>query len=532
VLPRTLLLACLGVGLGAVWFAARAHLRGLERSLEANEARALRADLKERAGVEAEALRARLRDLPPLATYDADGRLQRPAPPATARPYRAPDGTVTALYLGKGDFERALDYAATSAERAAVFLRRGVVERDPALVEKALAEEAFRGTDLWYRARLAHSRLRREEPDAAWVDDVSALLGGSSDAFAKALLEEAGIRPVLDRETRAALAALRPRPGVTIDDGSVRSVVEKGDALVLRSLPRAALDLGAGPVAVPLPEPVGGLAVRGRVDEAAVAARLAEERWKTVLFYGFAALTLVVGTAYAIVAIGRAQRLANAKSDFIANVTHELRTPIANIRLFAESLRDGRVRAGDAPEFVDTILAESGRLESLVEGLLHAARGPRLDLGVLDPRGLVEEAAARWRPRLEREGFALDVRAPALPGVRGDREALLRALSNLLDNARKYAAKNRRIEFSGAAANGTVRLAVRDHGPGIPVAERERVLQPFVRLEDADRKATSGTGLGLSLVVACAEAHGGRVEVEGGEGARVTIVLPVAEEPA
>jgi signal transduction histidine kinase len=151
----------------------------------------------------------------------------------------------------------------------------------------------------------------------------------------------------------------------------------------------------------------------------------------------------------------------------------------------------------------------------------------------LDPAALLRETAARWDARLSRDGCTLAVEAPSLPPVRGDREALLRALGNLVDNARKYARADRRIELSGAAANGSVKLTVRDHGPGIPVRHRDQVLQPFTRLERADRKETPGTGLGLSLVVACMEAHGGRVEIGTGAdgGAAVTLVLP-AEETA
>ena len=145
---------------------------------------------------------------------------------------------------------------------------------------------------------------------------------------------------------------------------------------------------------------------------------------------------------------------------------------------------------------------------------------------------LLTDAEARWRPRLEREGFSLDAASGPLPAVEGDRDALQRALDNLIDNARKYGRRDPRIEIGGASLNGHVHLTVRDYGAGIPAGDRARVLEPFTRLESADRKETSGTGLGLSLVAAAMEAHGGRVQLESadGGGTVATLVLPVSKE--
>jgi signal transduction histidine kinase len=152
-------------------------------------------------------------------------------------------------------------------------------------------------------------------------------------------------------------------------------------------------------------------------------------------------------------------------------------------------------------------------------------------MGAVDGARLLRETAEGWRPRLEREGFELAVETTELP-LRADAEALRRALDNLVDNARKYSGEDRRIELGGTIRDGEAWLTVRDHGPGIPVGERSRVLQPFHRLESADRKETAGTGLGLSLVVATMEAHGGRVEIESGgdQGACVSLVLPLESE--
>jgi signal transduction histidine kinase len=523
-LPRLLLLLCLAVGLLAIAYAAAAHAREALGAASRAEERALRAELRERARRLAAELDAELRAAPPAATYDALGRLLRPAPPADARPFPAP-----VPWPASATIDAALADGGTGAARAVALVRKGVAEGDAALLDEALKDPALDGTDLSYLVRYEAFRLRDAHPDDLWVDDVSALLDGPSDRLGRMLLAAAGATPRVPRAERARLAALDPRPGVFQGDGAICRVTEEGGGFVLRRVD--AEGLGRGPVPEPLPDPFGAIAVRGEVDALAVRARLAADRRRLYALYGLAALILVVGTAYAYVAIGRAARLARAKSDFVANITHELKTPLANIRLYGETIRDGRA-GGEASEFVRTILDEAARLDVLVEGLLHVARGPRLSFERLDAGALLAEAEARWRPRLEREGFRFDVLAPPLPAVRGDREALLRALGNLLDNARKYAGTERRVELLGAASNGSVKLTVRDRGPGIPLPERARVLRPFVRLEAADRKETPGAGLGLSLAVSCMEAHGGRVEIEGGPlgGAAVSLVLP-AEQP-
>ncbi len=479
-LPRLLLLLCLGVGLLAVAYAAAAHVREAEASASRVEERDLRADLRERGRRLAMDLDERLRAALPIAVYDAQGDLLRPAPPAEASPFPAP------IPFPAGAIDALLADAPRGPARALALLRKGTASGDPALLDEAAAEGGLH--ELGYLARLEAFRLRGLPPDEAWIDDVSALLGGPSDALGRLLLARAGAAPGVPRDERARLAALRPRPGVFVETGFVCRVTDDL-ALVRVPLP----DLGAGPVPEPLPDPFATIVLRGTPG-----GRVPTRLGRLYALYGLAALFLAIGTAYAYVAIGRAERLARAKSDFVQNITHELKTPLANIRLYGESLRDGRAPA----EWVQTILDEAARLDALVEGLLHVARGPRLRFERLDPRALAAEAEARWRARL---GPSLHVAVPELPAVRGDREALLRALGNLLDTARKYGAG--RVELSGAAENGSVRLTVSDRGPGIPAADRERVLQPFVRLhQDAP-----GAGLGLSLAVSCMEAHGGRV---------------------
>jgi len=522
-----LLLVCLAVGLVVVVSAASAQLRDLEDSLRENERRAAMAELREQAGERTRWLASQLSEGTPLATYSKDGQLLRPAPTAEVRAYEPPEHSVALVHLERGDMKEAWRAARTSEERVRVLLARG----DPASLMQALDEPALKGTDLACMTRLQLFALRKRPPDRNWIDDVSALIGGPSDRFARALLRQAGVAPLGSPLQRQLLAGLTPRPDtVFIDRGYVYKAIPQGDGLELRRWRQQ--DFGDGDLVVALADPFSMVRVLGNIDEERVLAKARRQKPRVILMYSGAALLLIVGTVYAYLAISRAFRLTAAKSNFVANVTHELKTPLANIRLYAETLRAGRVRPGDEAEFLDTILDEGLRLESLIEGLLHAARGPRLEMTPLDPAALLREAAARWQPRLEQEGYVLTSETPELPTVRGDRAALLRAIDNLLDNARKYGRDDKRVELTGSTTNGHVRLIVRDHGSGIPVGDRERVLRPFARLESADRKETEGTGLGLSLVVTTMEAHGGRIELGrvAGGGTEAALVLPVLED--
>jgi signal transduction histidine kinase len=523
---QALLLLCLAVALAVVVYAAKAQLRDVEQTIRDGEQRAVLAELRQTAKERARELDDDLRFGPPVATYDRDGQLLRPAPLARARRFSVPGRTLTAVHLARGRIEEAERAAQTSAERVQVLLAKG----DEQSLVRVLDEPSAQGTELAYMVRLKLLQMRKQEPDEMWHDDVSALVGGPSERFAYSLLARVGMKPIGTPGDRILLAALTVRPGVFRSGGYLYRAEPLGDKLILRSW--ALRDFGDGELTVRLPAPYDAVEVHGSVDEAVVRKKAAEKRPRVILIYSGAALFLIVGTIYAYLAIGRSYRLADEKSDFVANVTHELKTPLANIRLYAETLRAGRVKtAEDRDDFLDTILEEGRRLEDLVEGLLHAARGPKLRMERLDPASLLRESADRWGPRLDREGFTLTTQCETLPEIRGDREALLRALDNLLDNARKYGQEDKRILLRGRADNGKVRLAVRDHGTGIPVGDRERVLKPFTRLESADRKETPGTGLGLSLVVSTMEAHGGRVDVgkAAGGGAEVTLVLPVEQ---
>jgi signal transduction histidine kinase len=199
---------------------------------------------------------------------------------------------------------------------------------------------------------------------------------------------------------------------------------------------------------------------------------------------------------------------AERRNNFVAAVTHELKTPLTSIRMYAEMLRDGLV-PGDAKraEYYRTITDESERLSRLIDNVLEFARLERgrreltLHAGPVAP--VLEEAAARLRTHAEREGFALELAVePGLPAVRFDRDALLQVLFNLVDNAMKYARGTgvRRVVLEARRAGDAVEVAVRDFGPGVAARHLSKIFEPFYRGEDELVRTTQGTGIGLALV--------------------------------
>ena len=210
---------------------------------------------------------------------------------------------------------------------------------------------------------------------------------------------------------------------------------------------------------------------------------------------------------------------AERRSNFVAAVSHELKTPLTAIRMYGEMLRDGMV-ASDVKrgEYYRHITAESERLSRLINNVLEFSRlekGTRdvtLVAGAVAP--VVHEVAELLRPHIEGEGFELRVVVePALPPVRYDRDALMQVLWNLVDNAVKYArdASPKRIDLCCRSHDGGVAVTVRDHGAGVPARHVGRIFEPFYRGENELTRRSKGTGLGLALVRGLVERMGARV---------------------
>jgi signal transduction histidine kinase len=255
------------------------------------------------------------------------------------------------------------------------------------------------------------------------------------------------------------------------------------------------------------------------------------------------ATLLVVAVVVGLVALYRmvavAVGFAERRSNFVAAVTHELKTPLTAIRMYGEMLRDGIVPSeAKRDEYHRHITAESERLSRLIDNVLEFSRLERnarpmeLVAGSIGP--VLAEAAAMLRPHVEHGGLSLRVAVDDdLPPVRFERDALLQIVVNLVDNAVKYAGARGPGEIVLTASRidgGRVALRVRDHGPGVPREHLGRVFEPFHRGEQELTRRTKGTGLGLALVRSLTEAMGGRVMGRNAAdgGFEVEVLLPDA----
>jgi signal transduction histidine kinase len=286
---------------------------------------------------------------------------------------------------------------------------------------------------------------------------------------------------------------------------------------------------------VPMVGPFEGYQVRVAATVSAPAAIADRLVAIEVTFIGLLALVLLGATFVGARYILRQIELVNAKTSFVSNVTHELKTPIAVIKLAVETIELGRYRGeSERDKYLRTITRESDRLAQLVDNILDFSRleaGQRLlHRSPLDLREVVNSAMDSFKLRLEDAGFQYEVLLPdQVPKVLGDNRALQHCLLNLLDNAVKYSRERKEVKVAVASQNGQVSLSVSDRGIGIPAEERERIFEKFARVETGLVHDVKGAGLGLSLVDMLVRAHHGRVEVNStpGEGSTFTILLPV-----
>ncbi|MFC1530320.1 ATP-binding protein [Gemmatimonadota bacterium] len=236
--------------------------------------------------------------------------------------------------------------------------------------------------------------------------------------------------------------------------------------------------------------------------------------------------------------IRRESQLSALRSQFVSNLTHELKTPLTSIRMFAETLASGRIKDSDShDEYLDTIVGESERLSRLLDNVLDFSKieqgSKHYRRESTDLAEIVKAAMRTVRYPFQQNGFQLHLHLEEdVPEVLLDADAIKQAVLNLLTNAMKYSGSSRRIDLEVFRSTGYVVVAVRDFGIGIALEDQERIFEKFQRVDSQDVNHVPGTGLGLTVVKHIIEAHGGSVRVESqpGEGSTFALYLPLEAE--
>jgi two-component system, OmpR family, sensor histidine kinase SenX3 len=231
------------------------------------------------------------------------------------------------------------------------------------------------------------------------------------------------------------------------------------------------------------------------------------------------------------------RRVEEVRRDFVANISHELKTPVGALALLAETIEDAADDAEAVRRFASKMRKESERLTYLVQDLITLSRiqaaEPVPDPHPADLDGVVAEALDRCRMKANARGITLASVGTRDLSVLGDDDLLVTALRNLLENAVAYSPERTRVVISTKrTADGYAELSVTDQGIGIPERDLERIFERFYRVDPARSRVTGGTGLGLAIVKHVTAAHNGRVTVRSveGEGSTFTLFIPLRNE--
>lgn len=288
--------------------------------------------------------------------------------------------------------------------------------------------------------------------------------------------------------------------------------------------------------------PVGGLLQDWqlvlRLEDQTLFAAAANQRINAYLLTGvLVVLVILILTLLIARAIGRQLRLTRLKNDLLATVSHELKTPLASMRLLVDTLLEtGIDDSSRVREYLHLIAKENVRLSRLVDNFLTFSRMEQnrqsFEKKQLSPAAVIQTAAESVSERFATAGCRFEVEVgPDLPLLLADHDALVTVLLNLLDNAYKYSNPPRHIVLRGYREKGLFCFAVRDNGIGLPTREAGKIFDRFYQVDQTLSRSESGTGLGLSIVQFIVSAHRGSVEVDSrpGEGSTFTVRLPPAD---
>ena len=376
-----------------------------------------------------------------------------------------------------------------------------------------------------------------------------AVLGGVSfdsqylkKDFFPQLLDEFTSQRFSDDPQRAQFHELAPQEIDEHRDQRLAMLVFPADAM--KSEPERPLAKSTGwngdgkpEVSQKLDDPFRGLALGIKFQ--GTTAQAIAQRWVTqsFLILGVLSVLMIGGLVLTYRSVNKQMALARLKSDFVSNVSHELRTPLALIRLYAETLELGRITTElKKHEYYSITRKESERLTALINNILDFSRieagRKEYDFRETDIAELVRNTLDSYRYQIEQHGFAFEEQIDtSIPSVRVDREAIARALVNLVNNALKYSDNEKFLGVRLYRDDCMLKLEVSDRGIGIDRNEQSRIFEKFYRTGDPLVHNTKGSGLGLSLVRHITQAHGGDVEVEStpGRGSKFTLKLPLVQ---
>jgi len=230
-----------------------------------------------------------------------------------------------------------------------------------------------------------------------------------------------------------------------------------------------------------------------------------------------------------------AQRVHEVRRDFVANISHELKTPIGALSLLSEAVMEAKDDSESVTKFASRMQIEAKRLTDLVQEIIQLSRvqdsDPLHEAEVLLASDLIKEALDQCRTTADARKISLFFQESKDTYIQGDHDQMTMAVNNLIENAVNYSPQGTKVSVSTSAENGIISIAVSDQGIGIPEAEIERIFERFYRVDPARSRETGGTGLGLSIVKHIVTKHGGEISVWSSEnvGSTFTIRLPIHE---
>ena len=458
--------------------------------------------------------------------------------------------------------EQSRALAAMAAEKVSLVLRRSEDEflsrleslLDSGGLEPSTIDALLESAPLIRRLAIFDQRGERLYPMAWSADDAAILAGGPPDVRA-GLWERGGRREFVAGDDVVVVTVLRPRQGVPVlvawtrdTDVLRRQVLARTlgaleaptiaavfDHRARRVYSRLSIDGAEQVTDIPFPDTLPGWSVA--LYQPAGAGPGPAIRRQLMLFtaaFGVLIAIIVVGAVATWRLTRRETEMAQLKSDFVANVSHDLKTPLSVIRMFGETLEMGRVTTdAQRREYYRVITRESERLSRLIDNVLDFSRiegGRRtyqMARAPIEP--VVHRTVDAFAHPLREQGFKVEMHVdPDLPEVSMDAAAVEQALANLVDNAIKYSAERRSVRVEAGRLEGGVAITVADEGIGIPRDEQARIFEKFYRVGRSETQGRRGSGVGLALVRHVALAHGGRITVdsEPGAGSRFTLWLP------